>query len=302
MTPCAGIPRSSAQPVRPYRGSLDHYTHPDTVACWVLWCVSGPVASAIVAVLLVSGPGSPVGSGDKISRVPRHDPAVLAEIARATSLRRAATGPAQSASRPGSAAKRLRRSRRPRRTRPRAAAGPHVERLARPAGHERVGAGGHLCPRRTPRRDRRARRVHVGTRGARRPQVQALAHVLVRRLHARARPRSRPEAARPAGALSESRAHVCRFLLFRSELDQATRQKVEGLGVQFHSAAGNHEEGARLPVRSARSTRWPRCPVSSGSGTRPAGAEAEPPSWPTSTSRAPRARGRTGNGRESRSR
>ena len=40
----------------------------------------GPVASAIVAVLLVSGPVSPLGSEDKTT-VPQHDPAVLAEIA-----------------------------------------------------------------------------------------------------------------------------------------------------------------------------------------------------------------------------
>lgn len=63
---------------------------------------SGPIASAIVAVLLLSGPVSPVGSQDKIP-VPQHDPAVLADIARDI-LRRATTGPAQSASEPSSAA------------------------------------------------------------------------------------------------------------------------------------------------------------------------------------------------------
>ena len=40
---------------------------------------SGPVASAIVAVLFLSLPVSPVESED---RVPQHDPAVLTEIAR----------------------------------------------------------------------------------------------------------------------------------------------------------------------------------------------------------------------------
>ena len=54
---------------------------------------SGPVASAIVAVLLVSGSLSPVGSEEGL-RVPQHDPAVLAEIARDV-INRASAGPGQ---------------------------------------------------------------------------------------------------------------------------------------------------------------------------------------------------------------
>ena len=50
----------------------------------------GPVASAIVAVLLVSGPVSPVGGEDKTT-VPQHDRAVLAEIAQDV-INRASTG------------------------------------------------------------------------------------------------------------------------------------------------------------------------------------------------------------------
>ena len=59
----------------------------------------GRIALAIVALVLASGIADPAGSQDKAA----HDPAVLSEVARDV-LRRATTGPAQSASEPGSAA------------------------------------------------------------------------------------------------------------------------------------------------------------------------------------------------------
>ena len=91
MTPVCRHPEVSALPVEvpPRRSSL---THARRFRRLLEFCrSSGPVASAIVAVLLLSGPVSPVGSEDRI-RVPQDDAAALAEIARDV-INRASTGP-----------------------------------------------------------------------------------------------------------------------------------------------------------------------------------------------------------------
>ena len=100
MTPVCRHPAVSAQPVGvpPRRSALTRARRPRRLLRFCLR--SGPVASVIVAVLLVSGTPSPVGSEEGL-RVPQHDPAVLAEIARDV-INRASAGAGQPRSEPSS--------------------------------------------------------------------------------------------------------------------------------------------------------------------------------------------------------
>src|SRR5262245_48840692 len=203
----------------------------------------GPCAAvfAIAAALFASGLLSPVG-GEEKTRAPQDDHATLSEIARDV-IRRAATGPTQSVPVPTSGAPVTEDATGAARA-PEFPPGVGAIIPGRPATS--VSAPAAVSPPKTGEAVA-APKGYLSNSWRQAPSEDARALTFSSGAVMRA-PGLDPAMKAHAGrARTDGRAFVYGFVLFRAEPDQATRAKVEHLGVRFLGRHDNHEK-VRVPV------------------------------------------------------